>query len=197
MISGLDRTMALFKTFRDIYSLDTLDTRFTISSTTPPKEALSARSASTKSDGAAEINAEAVGPAAERIKAQAGPSRWSTPEYYFYYLAISISVAGMIVTVYNQSKGLSTQIRWEMISNSETFRNLSKLREICTASLRWLALREESSMSRSLQPVLRRLGASSLTVPLGQLGCPIRILSQQCSLPLSALDLPPTSPKSV
>jgi hypothetical protein len=77
---------------RQLYSLDTLDTRFVIPATAPPKEALD-KNGRDKSRSHGD---------------QAQPSRWNTPEFYFYYVAISASVFVMFKSVIDVSKGWSS-----------------------------------------------------------------------------------------
>lgn len=82
---------------RQLYSLDTLDTRFVVPATVPPKEALEEANVDPAiSDG--------------RGKSRNGansvqPPRWKTNEFYFYYLAISASVFFMFKLVLECSKG--------------------------------------------------------------------------------------------
>jgi hypothetical protein len=73
---------------RQLYSLDTLDTRFVIPATAPPKEAL---------DKDGRDKSRSHGDPAQ-------PSRWNTPEFYFYYAVISASVFVMFTTVIHVSK---------------------------------------------------------------------------------------------
>lgn len=93
---------------RHLYSLDTLDTRFVVPATAPPKEALEQ----------AERDAAAPRPV-QSVKARCGnagdspqPARWRTPEFCFYYVSIAASIYFIIKLVYDVSKGtwqLSTQ----------------------------------------------------------------------------------------
>jgi hypothetical protein len=88
---------------RQLYSLDTLDTRFIVPATAPPKEALE------------EAKVDPVDPlpvANGRNKSRSGtdhvqPPRWRTNEFYFYYLVISVSVFFMFKLVIDCSKGKS------------------------------------------------------------------------------------------
>lgn len=57
---------------RRLYSLETLDTRFTVASSTPAK--------------AAETGQSAKDARAQAIAQDAQPPKWRTPEFYFYYL---------------------------------------------------------------------------------------------------------------
>jgi hypothetical protein len=73
---------------RQLYSLDTLDTRFVIPATAPPKEAL-----------------DKNGRDKSRNHGDHGqPARWNTSEFYFYYVVISASVFVMFKSVIDVSK---------------------------------------------------------------------------------------------
>lgn len=88
---------------RQLYSLDTLDTRFVVPATSPPKEALE------------EAKVDPANPYPipnGRDKSRNGndnvqPSRWRTNEFYFYYVVISASVFFMFKLVIDCSKGQS------------------------------------------------------------------------------------------
>lgn len=83
--------------FRALYSLDTLDTRFTTSSTAPVKA---------KEDGQRK--------AAPTPLPNAKPSKWSTLEYGFYYLIFLTIVPLMFKAVYDVSNPGSPN--WEAYS---------------------------------------------------------------------------------
>jgi hypothetical protein len=85
---------------RQLYSLDTLDTRFIVPATAPPKEALK------------EAELDPAGPlptqnGKDKSKTADGvqPSRWNTPEFYVYYVSISASIFMMFKLVLEVSKG--------------------------------------------------------------------------------------------
>jgi hypothetical protein len=86
---------------RQLYSLDTLDTRFIVPATAPPKEALE------------EAQLDPVGPVPVKNgkgKSQAPnhgihPPRWNTLEFYFYYVSIALSVVFMFKAVLDVSQG--------------------------------------------------------------------------------------------
>ncbi|KAI1384063.1 MBOAT-domain-containing protein [Hypoxylon trugodes] len=65
--------MGVLSFFRNIYDLDTLDTRFTNSSSTPYKTVVESRN-----DTAASKERAA------KWNSRAPPSKWNTPEFYFY-----------------------------------------------------------------------------------------------------------------
>jgi len=86
--------MTLFSFFRDLYSLDTLDTRLTTSSKTPSKDAdaLSARTASKDVK-----NSTNLPPGAQ-------PRKWGTWEFYLYALILTWAVSSMYYAVWNVSQ---------------------------------------------------------------------------------------------
>ncbi|KAL6705311.1 glycerol transporter [Coniothyrium glycines] len=85
---------------RQLYSLDTLDTRFIVPATAPPKEALR------------DAQLDPVGPVPlQHGKGKSGdsangvpPPRWTTPEFYFYYVSIALSVIFMFKAVLDVSQ---------------------------------------------------------------------------------------------
>ena len=85
--------MGLSSFFRNIYTLDTLDTRFTISSSIPYKTVIDSR------DDPATSNAPA-----EQVRSKAQLSKWDTPEFYFYYIAFILAVPYMFWTAYDVSR---------------------------------------------------------------------------------------------
>ena len=93
---------------RQLYSLDTLDTRFIISSTTPPKQALNERHLdptrpSLQQDGQAQVKLSDGKPTKSAEGAQ--PPRWRTPEFYIYYFVFITVIPFMFKVVYDVSKG--------------------------------------------------------------------------------------------
>lgn len=80
---------------RNVYDLDTLDTRFTVSSTTPYKAVVEARNdtADASRERAARWNGR---PPSE--------SRWRTPEFYLYYVVFVIAMPSMFWIAYDASK---------------------------------------------------------------------------------------------
>ncbi|GMG01048.1 unnamed protein product [Aspergillus oryzae] len=79
--------------FRRLYSLDTLDTRFIVSSNTP----LKAVATDTRSAPAKDARANA-------IASNAAPSKWRTPEFWVYYVIFLIAVPLMFKTVIEVSQ---------------------------------------------------------------------------------------------
>lgn len=99
--------MRLLSTIRDILSLDTLDSRFTVgtqrSSSAPryraaPSLATSSRS-SERSPHADESRES------KRTREEAGPSRWKTPEFWLYYLVFALAIPAMFKCAYDLSQG--------------------------------------------------------------------------------------------
>ncbi|KAF2846038.1 glycerol:H+ symporter-like protein [Plenodomus tracheiphilus IPT5] len=84
---------------RNLYSLDTLDTRFVIPATAPPKEALE----EAKLDPAGPLPVQAVKGKDASTYESVQPARWRTPEFYFYYVSISASIYFMIKLVHDVS----------------------------------------------------------------------------------------------
>ncbi|KAA8644226.1 hypothetical protein EYZ11_004524 [Aspergillus tanneri] len=85
-------TLTSFSRLRQLYSLDTLDTRLTVSATTPLKAAADTRPATAKD------------PRAQAIANGASPSKWRTPEFYVYYLVFLVAVPLMFKAVVEVSQ---------------------------------------------------------------------------------------------
>ena len=90
---AIEEMMQLLYWLRQLYSLDTLDTRFTASADTPTRVAADTRPPS-KKDGRAKAIANG-----------ASPSKWNTPEFYFYYVVHLIVVPMMFKTAMDVSQG--------------------------------------------------------------------------------------------
>jgi len=87
---------------RQLYSLDTLDTRFVIPANAPPKEALEyveLSSVQTLPFRNEQAKSRDAGLGSVR------PSRWNTPEFYAYCLVISACIPFMFKSVVDVSKG--------------------------------------------------------------------------------------------
>jgi hypothetical protein len=104
---GLDvGAMSVFSYIRSIYQLDTLDTRFTNSSTTPYKRPVNAQTDPTYSKSSQDL------PQGEPVKLDsngrpiAQPSKWNTPEFYFYYFVFLTIVPYMFWVAYDVSRRL-------------------------------------------------------------------------------------------
>lgn len=87
--------MGVFSFLKSVYTLDTLDTRFTSSSSVPYKTVVEARS-----DPVAQREVTAA--KAQRRHAQ--PSKWRTPEFYLYYVVFVVAVPYMFWIAYDVSR---------------------------------------------------------------------------------------------
>ena len=85
--------MGAFTFLRDVYNLDTLDTRFLTSSSAPYRTIIEARN-----------DPDAKKEAAAKAQARAPPSKWGTPEFYLYYLVVLVAVPYMFWIAYDVSK---------------------------------------------------------------------------------------------
>ncbi|KAF1938616.1 MBOAT-domain-containing protein [Clathrospora elynae] len=91
--------MAL-KFLRQLYSLDTLDTRFIVPATSPPKEALE----DAKLDPAGPLPSQSGQGKSKYAADNIQTPRWNTPEFYLYYVAILMSVFFMFKLVLDVSQ---------------------------------------------------------------------------------------------
>lgn len=89
--------MTLLTVLQRIYSLDTLDTRLTVSSSTPIK---AVSQSPTREQPLAGKDGRA-----QEIAASAQPSKWNTVEFYCYALVFLTMVPLMFKTVMDVSKG--------------------------------------------------------------------------------------------
>lgn len=86
--------MTIYQLFKEIYSLDTLDTRLTTSPKTPAKEAN-------------QLSAKTAGKDVQSIKELppgASPSKYNTVEFYIYGLVFVVSVPLMYKAVWDVSQ---------------------------------------------------------------------------------------------
>ncbi|EED23519.1 glycerol:H symporter (Gup1), putative [Talaromyces stipitatus ATCC 10500] len=92
---------SLLQGLQRLYSLDTLDTRLTTSFTTPIKYTAqdTQQQPSTARDPTAGKDARA-----QEIASNAQPSKWNTPEFYFYYFVFITVVPMMFKTVIDISQ---------------------------------------------------------------------------------------------
>ena len=89
--------MEFLNYFRRLYTLNTLDTRFTTSSNAPQKAPNGARVETSKSiSGDDSSKRSATG--------DTQPSKWNTPEFYVYYLVFIVAIPSMFKAVYDVSK---------------------------------------------------------------------------------------------
>lgn len=85
--------MGLLSFLRSVYTLDTLDTRFTTPSATSYRTVIDSRNDPGSKDGHK-----------ERIAARATPSKWNTPEFYIYYLVFAFCIPMMLWIPYTVSR---------------------------------------------------------------------------------------------
>ncbi|KAL2815778.1 MBOAT, membrane-bound O-acyltransferase family-domain-containing protein [Aspergillus cavernicola] len=86
-------TLSLISWLRRLYSLDTLDTRFTVPANTPLKVAAE----DTRSGSAKDARSNAVANSAS-------PSKWGTAEFYAYYIVFIVAIPLMFKTVIDVSQ---------------------------------------------------------------------------------------------
>ena len=85
--------MGLLAALRGIYSLDTLDTRFTTPSSVSYRTAVEQR---TGRDGKRELY--------NKPDKRAQPPKWKTPEFFLYYLVFLVAVPYMFWIAYDVSR---------------------------------------------------------------------------------------------
>lgn len=90
--------MSLLRYAGRLYSLDTLDSRFTTSSKTPPSRVDPARPSP---DEASSRKGRAVD---GEIAKGASPPRWRSPEFIYHGLVFLVAVPLMFKTAYDVSK---------------------------------------------------------------------------------------------
>ncbi|KAF9888220.1 glycerol transporter [Aspergillus nanangensis] len=83
---------SIFSYLRRLYSLDTLDTRFTVSASTPLKAT------------AADTRSASKDARANAVASNASPSNWRTPEFFVYYLVFLVAVPLMFKAVIEVSQ---------------------------------------------------------------------------------------------
>lgn len=84
--------MGIFSYLRQVYGLDTLDTRFTSQTTVPYQTVIDQRS-----------DPSLRNEAADKIRSRSQPSKWSTPEFYLYFVVIAAAVQYMFWIAYDVS----------------------------------------------------------------------------------------------
>lgn len=92
---------------RSVYTLDTLDTRFTTASSTPYKTVIDSRGEEDVRDAQK-----------EKIASRAPPSKWNTPEFYLYLAVVFICVPLIIWIPYTVSR--PSDPRWERYQHKLT-----------------------------------------------------------------------------
>ena len=97
--------MSIFSYIRSIYALDTIDTRFTSSSSTPYKAVIDARLSPAASTSKRDDSVYSPGVKTDRHgRPVAQPSKWNTPEFYFYYFVFLTIVPYMFWIAYDVSR---------------------------------------------------------------------------------------------
>jgi hypothetical protein len=103
--------MSIFSYIRSIYALDTLDTRFTNSSAIPYKAVADGRAGSAAVAAKRDDSVPGVGVKTDHSgRPIAQPSKWKTPEFYFYYFIFIITVPYMFWVAYDVSRRESRQL---------------------------------------------------------------------------------------
>jgi hypothetical protein len=87
---------------RQLYSLDTLDTRFIVPATAPPREALE----DAKLDPAGPLPVQGGKDKSKGTDENVQPPRWNTPEFYFYYVVFAVCLPLMFKAVLDVSHGV-------------------------------------------------------------------------------------------
>lgn len=99
--------MRLLSTIRDILSLETLDSRFTVgtqrSSSAPRYRAAPSLSSSSRSSERSPHADESR--ESKRVRAEAEPSRWKAPEFWLYYVVFATAIPAMFKCAYDLSQG--------------------------------------------------------------------------------------------
>ncbi|KAF2001005.1 MBOAT-domain-containing protein [Amniculicola lignicola CBS 123094] len=101
---------------RQLYSLDTLDTRFVVPATAPPKEALE----DAELDPAGPLPVQNGRPRGPRPLESGQPSKWNTPEFYAYLSLVACCVVFMFWKVLE----VSTELDKESHPNYPKFAHL-------------------------------------------------------------------------
>jgi hypothetical protein len=92
--------MSWLSFLKKLYSLDTLDTRFTTSTKTPHKITTGDSIADSKLPAQ-----EVLQSGKNQPPSGTQPSKWNTPEFYFYYLCFLTIPIFMVKAVYDISQG--------------------------------------------------------------------------------------------
>ena len=78
-----------------LYDHDTLDTRFTTSSSPPYQNVIEAR-----------LDPSIKKESASKEKSRAQSSKWNTPEFYLYYVVFAFAIPYMFWITYDVSRGM-------------------------------------------------------------------------------------------
>ena len=97
--------MSIFSYIRSIYALDTIDTRFTNSSSTPYKSVIDSRFEIAAAVAKRDDSIPGVGVKTDNSgRPLAQPSKWRTTEFYFYYFVFLTIVPYMFWIAYDVSR---------------------------------------------------------------------------------------------
>lgn len=97
--------MGISSYLRSIYALDTIDTRFTNSSSTPYYAALDGRIDPATSTSKRDDSIRRDAPKTDRNgRPEAEPSKWNTLEFYIYYIVFLTVVPYMFWIAYDVSR---------------------------------------------------------------------------------------------
>jgi hypothetical protein len=97
--------MSIFSYIRSIYALDTIDTRFTSSSATPYKAVIDGRADNAAANAKRDDSVPGAGVRTDHSgRPIAQPSKWNTPEFYFYYFVFITIVPYMFWVAYDVSR---------------------------------------------------------------------------------------------
>ncbi|KAI1338845.1 MBOAT family protein [Xylariaceae sp. FL0016] len=140
--------MGVLSFFRNIYDLDTLDTRFTNPSSTPYKTVIEARD---------DVVASKERAAKWNSQASASPSRWKTPEFIPYLLVVGWVIPYMLYVAYDASRPTSPEYkRYERLLSDGWIPG----RKIDTSDAQYNTFRKNIPYMAALlifHPLLRRL----------------------------------------
>lgn len=89
---------------RDVYTLDTLDTRFTSSSAAPYQTSIDARSDP--------VTRNLPG---DKWESKAPRSKWNTQEFYLYYVGSAVMIVGIFMATASVSTRMYTASLWPII----------------------------------------------------------------------------------
>lgn len=149
--------MRLLSTIRDILSLDTLDSRFTVGTQHSPSApryraapSLATSSRSSERSPHADESRES-----KRVRDEAGPSRWKTPEFWLYYVVFALAIPAMFKCAYDLSQGAPYPPSEEHTSlvdirrDTESHPNYSKYQHLLSPG--WIAGRKVDNSDRQFR----------------------------------------------
>lgn len=102
--------MSLLQFLRNLYDVDTLDTRFTTPSTVPYKPSLPRTGTGNRKDdqpGRTALSTDSRRDGTLSIIERSEPSKWRTPEFYVYYFLFLVIVPYMFWVAYDVSRRTS------------------------------------------------------------------------------------------